>query len=412
MRRDNRGLPLWAGRTLALICIVLAAANLRTAIAALSPIFAEISVDVPLGSLRIGLLGTLPPLCFAVFGLLAPVLWRRMALESLLMVSLIASTAGHAIRALSDSYLVLASASTLTFAGMGVANVVLPPIIKKYFPDRVGLMTSLYVTAMTLFNMVPALAAVPAADAFGWRVSVGMWAVLGVLAVGPWLALWLRERRGDGETLDVVLDEVAPSVIGRVWHSGLAWALTVLFGMTAFNVFAVYAWLPEILTDIAGVPPAEAGSLLALYASVSVPLSIFVPMLAMRLRTPRPLLAAGTCCYIAAYLGILLAPAAATWLWVILGALGTLMFPLILVLINQRTRTVEGAIALSGFTQGVGYLIGSAGPLVVGILDQLTGAWTGALMLLIATACLGGVTAVIVARPRMLEDDWYRAGGR
>lgn len=397
---------------LALAGIVLAAVNLRTAVAALSPIFAEISVDVPLGSVGIGLLGTLPPLCFAIFGLVAPVLRRRLSLEALLTLSLVAMTAGHVVRAASDSYLVLALASTLAFAGMGVANVVLPPIVKKYFPDRIGLLTSVYVTVMTLFSMVPALAAVPAADSFGWRISVGMWAVLGLFALVPWVALWLRERRGGNAVAGDPLDEVPASVVGRVWHSGLAWALTVLFGMTAVNVFAAFAWLPEILTDIAQVPPAEAGSLLALYASMGVPLAIFVPMLAVRLRTPRPLVWAGTAAYICGYLGLLLVPTVATWAWVVLAGLGPLLFPLTLVLINLRTRTAEGAIALSGFTQGVGYLIGSAGPLMVGILHQLTGTWTAALLSLLATAGVVAVTVLMVARPRMLEDDWHRTGRR
>ena len=393
---------------LALTGIVLAAVNLRTAVAALSPIFDRISADVPLDSLGIGLLGTLPPLCFAVFGLLTPVFRHRLRLESLLTLSLVAMTAGHVIRAGSDSYLVLASASTLAFAGMGVANVVLPPIVKKYFPDRIGLLTSLYVTVMTLFSMVPALVAVPVTLTFGWRVSVGLWAALGLVALLPWCSLWLRERRAGGAPPDLLSDEITPSVVGRVWHSGLAWALAALFGMTAVNVFAAFAWLPEILTDIAGIPPAQAGALLALYAAMGVPIAIFVPILVERLRSPRPLIWAGAAAYVSGYLGLLVAPTFATWLWVTLAGLGPLLFPLTLVLINLRTRTAEGAIALSGFTQGVGYLIGSAGPLLVGILHQVSAGWTAALLLLLATAGVVVVTGHVVARPRMLEDDWHR----
>jgi len=62
-------LPLWAGRTLALLGILLVAANLRAAVTALSPIFDEITHDLPFGAAGIGLLGALPPISFAVFGL-------------------------------------------------------------------------------------------------------------------------------------------------------------------------------------------------------------------------------------------------------------------------------------------------------------------------------------------------------
>ncbi|MDY7540997.1 MULTISPECIES: hypothetical protein [unclassified Cryobacterium] len=85
---------LWAGRTLALLGILLVAANLRTAVAALSPIVTAISKDVPLGALAIGVLGMLPPVCFAVFGIFTPVFTRRIGLERVVVVALVAILAG------------------------------------------------------------------------------------------------------------------------------------------------------------------------------------------------------------------------------------------------------------------------------------------------------------------------------
>ena len=62
---DNPAKALWAGRTLALLGIILVAANLRTAVTALSPIVSEINLDVPLSTTAVGILGMLPPVCFA-----------------------------------------------------------------------------------------------------------------------------------------------------------------------------------------------------------------------------------------------------------------------------------------------------------------------------------------------------------
>jgi CP family cyanate transporter-like MFS transporter len=156
---------LLAGRALAFVGIVLVAMNLRTAVAALSPIFGQISVDIPLSSLDVGIIGTLPPLCFALFGLLAPVFQRYLRVESLLIVALAAMVSGDVLRALSGSFPSLVLASALTFAGMGVGNVLLPPLVKKYFPDRIGLVTSLYATVMSVFSLLPPLTAVVTADA-------------------------------------------------------------------------------------------------------------------------------------------------------------------------------------------------------------------------------------------------------
>lgn len=404
---------------------MLVAVNLRTAVAALSPIFSQISVDVPVDSVGVGLLGTLPPLCFAVFGLLAPALKRHLRLETLLIAALGAILIGHLARGLAPNYAVLALASVLTFAGMGVANVVLPPIVKKYFPTSIGTLTSMYVTIMALFSLIPPLVAVPIADSLGWRLSVSMWAALAAVAIIPWLMLWMRDRRATAAATRAataaagpaasgspsnagLLPEISPAVAGRVWRSPLAWSMGLLFGMTSLNVYAAFAWLPELLTDLAGVSPAQAGVLLSLYAGMGIPFSLAVPVLASRMRSVAPLIALGFVCFAAGYLGLLFAPAALPWVWVALVGAGPLTFPLVLVLVGLRSRTPEGTVALSGFTQGVGYALGALGPLLVGVLHELSGGWTAPLAFLLLTLVVIAVAGRVVARPRMLEDDWHR----
>ena len=404
---------------------MLVAVNLRTAVAALSPIFSQISVDVPVDSVGVGLLGTLPPLCFAVFGLLAPALKRHLRLETLLIAALGAILIGHLARGLAPNYAVLALASVLTFAGMGVANVVLPPIVKKYFPTSIGTLTSMYVTIMALFSLIPPLVSVLIADSLGWRLSVSMWAALAAVAIMPWLMLWMRDRRAtaaatraataaaapaaSGSPSDAsLLPEISPAVAGRVWRSPLAWSMGLLFGTTSLNVYAAFAWLPELLTDLAGVSPAQAGVLLSLYAGMGIPFSLAVPVLASRMRSVAPLIALGFVCFSAGYLGLLFAPAALPWIWVTLVGAGPLTFPLVLVLVGLRSRTPEGTVALSGFTQGVGYALGALGPLLVGVLHELSGGWTVPLAFLLLTLVVIAVAGRVVARPRMLEDDWHR----
>jgi CP family cyanate transporter-like MFS transporter len=410
---------------------VLVAVNLRPAVAALSPIFDRISVDVPVDSVGVGLLGTLPPLCFAVFGLLAPALKKHLRLETLLIAALCAILIGHLVRGLAPSYLVLALASVLTFAGMGVANVVLPPVVKKYFPTSIGALTSVYVTIMALFSLIPPLVAFPVAESLGWRVSVSMWAALALAAIIPWVALWMRDRRptarsstaagpsaaavptASGAALDVdLLPQMSPALVGRVWRSPLAWSMGLLFGATSINVYAAFAWLPQILIDVAGTSPAQAGILLSLYAGTSIPFSLLVPVLASRMRSVTPLIALGLVFYVLGYAGLLIAPAALPWLWVVLAGAGPLLFPLVLVLVGLRSRTHEGTVALSGFTQGVGYALGALGPLLVGVLHEATGTWNAPLVFLLATLIIVVFTGRVVAKPRMLEDDWHRRSPR
>lgn len=412
---------LWSGRLLALVGIVLVAGSLRTAVAALSPIVSLVDVDIPLSGVALGLLGMLPPLCFAVFGIVTPILSRRLSLERVLVLALIALAIGHVARGGAGSFAWFIAASVITFAGLGVANVILPPLVKKYFPDRIGLVTSLYVTVVSLSALVPPLVAVPIADAAGWRVSLGLWGLLTLFALVPWVMMIVRHRRARADSatdsatdsavdsaVDSPVEEADASLLRRIWGSSLAWAIAVVFAMSSLNAYAMFAWLPQLLIDRAGVSPTQAGIMLSLYAAMGFPCAVIIPALTARLRNVGLLVYLGVFFFIAGDLGLLLLPGTLTWLWVSFAGLGPLFFPLALVLINLRTRTHEGAVALSGFVQSVGYLIGALGPLAVALLYELTADWTWPLLFLLATALLVATAAPVINRSRLLEDQLAR----
>ncbi|MGN6128661.1 MAG: CynX/NimT family MFS transporter [Humibacter sp.] len=402
--------PLWAGRTLALLGILLVAANLRAAVTALSPIFDEITHDVPFGAAGIGLLGALPPISFAVFGLVAPLFTRRASLEVVVVIALIALVVGDLVRGLSTSYWMLVVGSIVTFAGMAVGNVLLPPLVKRYFPDRIGLMTALYATVLSVSTLIPPLIAVPVADSAGWRYSVGMWAVLAVIALLPWLGILIR--RPDSRHVDAEVEEPGKAAMGRVWHSPMSWAMAVMFGTSSLNAYAMFAWMPQLLHDTAGSTPAQAGDLLSLYAGMGIPAGLLIPVLAARMRNVGLLVYLGVAFFVVGYIGLLVWPSQATWVWVTMAGLGPLLFPLCLVLINLRTRTHEGAVALSGFTQGLGYVLGAIGPIVVGSLHDVTGGWTWPIVFLLITAVAAAFAGAVIARPGMLEDHMSARGAR
>ena len=394
--------PLWAGRSLALVGIVFVAFNLRTAVASLSPILTALEHEIVLVPWVVGLLGMLPPLCYAVFGIVTPLIAKRFDLEPTLIVALVALSVGLLGRGLAGDALWLVVASSVVFAAIGVGNVLLPPLVKRYFPDRVGLLTAIYVTALSVSTFVPPLVAVPVADAAGWRVSLGEWAIVAALALVPWIALLARPHRATAADLP---EEAEPGLLRYAVRSPLAWALAILFTIPGINTYAMFAWLPSILHDIAGSSPAEAGALLSLFAAMGLPASIIVPIVAARYGRVRLLVGIAIVSFTAGYLGLLLAPATATWLWVALVGNGPLLFPLTLVLVNLRSRTHSGAVALSGFVQSVGYLIVAVGPLAVGVLHQAVGGWTWPLLFLLGTIVPAAIAGTVAARPRYFEDE-------
>lgn len=404
---DPRRIPLWAGRTAALLGIVLVAFSLRQAVAAVSPILGDIRTDIPLSDLDVGWLGTLPPLLFATSGFIAPRIARGLGLDRGIVVASLLMTAGHLLRAFAPGIAVLIIGSVIAFAGTGIGNVLLPSIVRRYFPDRVALLTAVYACVVGVSTAVPAALAAPLAEQSGWRFSLGIWSLTSVGALVPWVVVIVRERRQRAAD-PVTVDVASPSVVVGLWRSRVALSITLAFSTSTILTYASFAWLPDMLGDLAGTTPTEGGVLLAVTGLVSVPGALLAPLLVARFRNVGWLIAVGVVSFVLGYLGLLVVPTPLTLLWVLLVGLGSILFPVCLVLINARTGTAAGTVALSGFAQGIAYALGALGPLLVGLLHDVSGTWTLPLLFLIAIALLAIVPAITLARPGLVEDELAR----
>ncbi len=404
--------PLRPGGALALVGIVLFAFSLRSAVASLSPLVTLISRDFALPAVVLGLIGTAPPVCFAVFGLLAPQFERRFGLERVAVAAIVVVALGLVARGFAVDSLTLLAATALVFAGVGTGNILLPPLVKKYFPRRVGLLTTVYSTTMAVATFTPPLVAVPVADLAGWRVSLGVWAVFAVVAMIPWLLMLRREGRarrdGSGMRMEVV---TSAGLFARLWRLPVTWALTVVFAVSATLAYTAFGWLPTILIDTAGLSAPAAGALLSLFALMGLPASMAVPLLVARLRAERVLLAVSVVSGLAALLGLLFAPRLAPALWVALLGIAPLLFPMIMVMLGLRTRSHETAVALSGFVQSIGYAIAAVFPFAIGLLHDVTGAWTAPLWVLVGVVLAAIPAGYVITRARTIEEDWERRHG-
>jgi CP family cyanate transporter-like MFS transporter len=163
----------------------------------------------------------------------------------------------------------------------------------------------------------------------------------------------------------------------------------------------VFGWLPQVYTA-AGEPAATAALLLAVASGLAIPLSLLISAAAERLRDQRGLIIACVTCYVAAYLGLLLAPAAGAWVWAVLLGLGVGAFPLALAMIGLRGADASVTAQLSSFAQSVGYLLAAGAPLLVGVLFGVTGGWTAPLALMLATVVPMLGAGLVAGRDRVL----------
>ncbi|BBJ96176.1 MFS transporter [Xanthomonas campestris pv. campestris] len=386
-----------------LAAVLLSAFNLRTAVTSLTPLLERIAHEYDFGAPTMGALGMLPTAAFALTGVATPALLRRFGLLQTALIAMGLATIGLLVRPLLPGTGGLLLGSLVALAGMGVGNVVLPPLVKRYFGDRVGGVSTLYITVLQVGTLLPALMAVPVADAWGWRSSMMVWMLPALLALIAWALVHARHRRLAATGPAPVTP--TPEAEGRVARTALGWSMALTFGMTSLVTYSMFTWLPTLFRE-AGASPAFGGTMVALFSALGMVGALTMPALAVRLRNPFPIVLLCAACHLVAFAGLWWAPLAAPILWVTLLGLGPSTFPLALVLVNQRSRTAAGSAALSGFSQGMGYLVSCLGPFLFGWLHAHRGGWTSPFLFLAACIVIQLVAAWVACRPQWLEDVW------
>lgn len=402
-----------AMRGLALLGIFLVSLNLRAAVTSLSAIYGDIGQDVH--GLNISLLGTLPLLSFALFGSATSTLAKRLGFERSLCVSMALVAAGIGLRAVSHTFPVFAVCTVLALAGIGFSNVLMPPVIKQYFPDHVGGMTAFYAVMIAVSAGLPSAIAVPITDAAGWRVNVGVWAVTAAVAIAPWVLLSLRktgkrvatQRNATASPTGATASSTpkaaqTPKVPKAVYRWPLAWSMVILFGVTMMSMYAMLTWLPVYLIAH-GMSKGAAGNVLFVYNIVGIFHSILVPVYLDRMKRPYLVVALGGVLQIIGYMGFLFVPAGA-WVWAVVAAPGLIGIPATFDLINLRTRTSSGAASLSTFVQAAGYVLAAFGPFITGKLATSSAGWDGAFGFLSIMAIVMLIVGRGAVANRFLED--------
>ncbi|MEU5795542.1 CynX/NimT family MFS transporter [Streptomyces sp. PsTaAH-130] len=402
----------WATR-LVVVGIVLAAVNLRPAITSLGALLEEVRDGLGMSGSVAGLLTSVPPLCFAVFGVMAPRLARRFGPAAVVCAGMAAIFTGLLIRPYAGGTAGFLAASALALMGIAVSNVLMPVIVKRWFPDRVGSMTGLYSMVLALGTALPAAVTVPLTHAMGgnWKPGLAVWAVLAAAAVLPWIPL---AREGRKESAAAARQTSAPAASAaaatgeqpplRITRSRTAWSLAVFFGLQATAAYITMGWMPQIFRD-AGVSAGTAGLLLAVTMVMGVPLAFVIPRIATRLPHQGPIVLVLGGCGLAGYAGLYLAPAAGAWAWALLLGIANCAFPLALTMVGMRARSGPGVAQLSAFAQSTGYLISIPGPLLVGVLYQHSGGWGLPIALMAGLMLPQMAVGFLAGRDRTVEEE-------
>ncbi|MEV5003512.1 MFS transporter [Nocardioides sp. LML1-1-1.1] len=368
------------------VAVLLVALNLRIAVTSLGALLDRLG-EIGVSPTVQGLLTSLPVLCFAMVGATAMSVTRRIGVDRGLALALVVLAAGLVLRVL-DGTPALVAGTFVACAGIALANVLVPAIVKEHFPGKVGAMTGAYTAVLSIGSAAGAALAVPLTDATdSWRLGLGLWALVAVAA----LLAWLPFARGRVVRRTTVKG-------AALWRSPTAWAVTVLFGTQSLFAYVMMSWLPSLYAD-AGFSDATAGLLLAVSIIIGVPFFFLAPSLAGRMRHQGHLIAALTALTAVGWAGLGLAPEGGAWLWAALLGAGGAVFPIALLCFALRTTSTADTAALSTMGQSVGYLIAAGGPFVVGVLHHATDSWALPCALLVGLGVVQVSVGYLAGRP-------------
>lgn len=365
---------------LLLLAVMLVALNLRPSMATIGPLLPYIQQDISLSFGMASLLTMLPVLAIGGATFFSSRLAQTWSPHTLILFSLALIGSANALRWewFSASGLI----ATALMAGIGIAiiQVMMPPLLKQRFPERISTFMGFYVTA------IMAGAALSAASApfivtwtESWQFALAVWVFLALVSMFVWFKFKSALSGAQNQSATIKLRQFAANP--------RAWVLALFFGLATSAFTCVLAWLAPYYIEL-GWEEESAGLLIGYLTAMEVVSGIVSPMLAEKSKDRRKVLFVLVTLTFIGMLGLASIPLTLPLLWPALLGLGIGgLFPMSLILAMDHIKAPAKAGQLTAFVQGVGYAIAAFSPLLAGYLRDVTGSfeisWWG-----LASVCL------------------------
>lgn len=372
-----------------IIGIIFIAANLRAPLTSVGSLVSLIRDSLHISNTLAGMITTVPLFAFALFSPLVPRAARRYGTELVLFYSVIILTLGILLRSWIGSFGLFLGTAIIGLS-ISSGNVLIPSLIKKKFPEQVGVMTGIYTVFMNVFAALASGISIPLAVGLemGWAGALRIWALLGLIAIVIWIPQLKRKK--ECEKIEEINSLHGADIKKEgMWKSLLAWQVTLYMGLQSMVFYCMVSWLPNILID-RGMNSGKAGWMLSLMQLALIPMTFVGSVLAGRKKSQRSLAALGSICVITGLLGLLLfGQSKHVFLWIIiLGIGGGFNFSLSMMFFSLRTENADEAARLSGMAQSVGYLLAAFGPMFFGYLHDAANSWSVPIVILIGMAVI------------------------
>lgn len=375
-------------------CVIMVSLNMRAGIASVGPVLQEVTTDLNMSATLAGIVTAIPCFVFGILGLNAPSFASRFGLHLTMLLAIFSLATGLLLRTFVYSAWLFIILTIIALSGIALVNVLLPAFIRLHFPNHLTSLTAVYSTSIAIATMVAAFVSAPLAKYApgGWRASLGAWGLLALLAFFIVLLIWsYRLTKPNNNTNN---EATKPRNLLQLFKTKKAVMIMLFFGLQSLHAYVQFGWLPQVFRD-QGANAQIAGSLLAFLQLINLPGGFIAPLLAARMKHPRILVISFGILLTIGYTGIILSPMSHPWIWIFCIAIASWIFFLNLYLIGTQASSAEKTAQLSGFAQGVGYIIAGFGPLFIGVLNSLTHGWNIPLAFLLVTI------------PFLVTSGWY-----
>ena len=221
----------------------LAGIGMRITILAVPPLIPLIHRDLHMSETEVGILAGLPVVTFACAAVPGSLLIARLGAVATVIVGLLTTALGSALRAAAPNVPVLYLATVVTGIGVAVMHPAMPPLARAWLPERVGFATAVYANGLLIGEILPVALMLPLVLPLlggSWRAGFVFWA-------GPCIAIAVITFMATPCRLTV--NGVPPQRWWPDWNSGLLWRLGLLLGGANASYFTTNHFLPDYLNQ-------------------------------------------------------------------------------------------------------------------------------------------------------------------
>jgi CP family cyanate transporter-like MFS transporter len=365
---------------IAIGAMIVVALSLRPAIVTVGPVLPSVIAEFGLNHTAASLLTAIPDILMGVLALPTPWLARKYGRDPVLIAALLVLTLATAGRAFSTGRFALMSTTVGVGAGIAVTGTLIAGFIKARFPSKAAALMGVYATSLSLGSTLSAAVTGPVAAGHGWRLAAGMWAIGSLAAIFAWIVVAMVETEKHAPV------PVAEPSVGLPWRNGTAWLVAGFFACNNFLFYSLLAWLSPLYREY-GMSPAKSGLVLASFTFVFMLGNPIFGWLTRR-EDRRGWLALSSVLALAGLVPTALAPTLAPFLFIPIAAFGMGgAFTLAMTLPLDNTKSVSEANVWNALMLLFGYLVAATGPILVGLLRDVTGRFDASLWLIVVSCC-------------------------